>query len=272
MSLSLLAAVMAGGAMAGGLGALLGIGGGVFLVPFLTLGLGLPIRHALATSILTVIATSTAISSGPSRPFINLRLGLLIAVATVAGSLSGGIIVGVLSPATLYRIFAISTLAIALVMLTRLDVRNVILDSSAEPGALGDRYHEDESGQEIVYRIKRMPLVIGGSFLAGNLSTMLGIGGGVVTVPLLNAWCGVPIRAAAATSAFTLGVTAASGSVIYYGRGDVIPVLAAVAVLGVKVGSFAGLRAGTRANARGLKLLLASVLLIVSALMLMRGL
>ncbi len=271
MSLALLAAVMTGGALAGGLGALLGIGGGVFLVPLLTLGLGIPIRNALATSLLTVIATSTAISAGPSRELVNLRLGLLIAVATVAGSLSGGIIAGSLSPTGLYRVFAISTFGIALAMLTRLDVRNVILDPEVHPGELGARYHEDESGREIVYRVKRLPLVLGGSFLAGNLSTLLGVGGGVVTVPLLNAWCGVPIRAAAATSAFTLGVTATSGAIIFHGRGDVVPALAAAAVLGVKLGSLAGLRAGSTARARGLKLLLAIVLMLVSALMLTRA-
>ncbi|MGH9347143.1 MAG: sulfite exporter TauE/SafE family protein [Vicinamibacterales bacterium] len=270
MSLTLLAAVMAGGALAGGLGALLGIGGGVFLVPFLTLGLGIPIRHALATSLITVIATSSAISAGPFRELVNLRLGLLVAVATVAGSLGGAVLAGVLSPTALYRIFAVSTFGISVVMLTRLDVRNVLLDPEAQPGSLGARYHEGESGREVVYRVKRVPLMLGGSFLAGNLSTLLGVGGGVVTVPLLNAWCGVPIRVAAATSAFTLGVTATSGAIIYYGRGDVIPALAAAAVVGVKVGSFASLRAGAEAGARGLKLLLAIVLMIVAALMLTR--
>jgi hypothetical protein len=111
-----------------------------------------------------------------------------------------------------------------------------------------------------------------GSFVAGNLSTLLGIGGGIVKVPLLNAWCGVPIRAAAATSAFMIGVTATSGAIIYYGRGDVIPHLAAAAVLGVKIGSFAGLHVAARARVRWIKLLMAIVLMIVSALMLTRAL
>jgi uncharacterized protein len=176
-----------------------------------------------------------------------------------------------LSAPALHRVFAGSTFAIALVMLTRLDVRNVILDPTVEPGTLGGRYYEEESGQEIVYRAKRLPVVIGGSFLAGNLSTLLGLGGGIVTVPLLNVWCGVPIRAAAATSAFTLGVTATSGAIIYYGQGWVVPVLAAAAVVGVRLGSTAGLHVGVRATARHLKLLLAIVLIIVSALMLTRA-
>jgi hypothetical protein len=272
MGLPLLAAVMVAGSVAGGLGALLGIGGGVFLVPFLTLGLDIPIRQALATSLLTVIATSSAVSAGPSRRWINPRLGLLVAAAAVAGSLVGGLIATSLPPAALYLIFTVSVFAIAIVMLSRLDVRNVILDPSVPPGPLGGRYYEEESSQHIVYRLKRLPLAIGGSFLAGNLSTLLGVGGGVVTVPLLNAWCGVPIRAAAATSAFTLGVTATSGAIIYYGRGYVVPVLAAAAVLGVRIGTTAGLRAGGGASARSLKLLLAIVLVIVGLMMLPRAL
>jgi uncharacterized membrane protein YfcA len=270
-SLPLVAAVMVAGGLAGGLGALLGIGGGVFLVPFLTLGLDIPIRQALATSLLTVIATSTAISAGRAREWINPRLGLLVATCTVAGSLLGGVIATALSTAALYRVFAIATFAIGIVMLSRLDIRNVVLDGSVHPGTLGGRYFEEESAQEIVYRVKRLPLVVAGSFLAGNLSTLLGVGGGIVTVPVLNAWCGVPIRAAAATSAFTLGVTATSGALIYYGRGAVVPVMVAAAVLGVQVGSAAGLRLGVRATARHLKLLLAAVLMIVSVLMLTRA-
>jgi len=271
MSVPLIVAVMVAGGVAGGLGALLGIGGGVFLVPFLTIGLDVPIRQALATSLLTVIATSTAISAGRARDWINPRLGLLVATCTVAGSLVGAIIATSLSTQALYRVFAASTFGIALVMLSRLDVRNVVLDGSVDPGTLGGRYFEEESAQEIVYRVKRLPLVLGGSFVAGNLSTLLGVGGGVVTVPVLNAWCGVPIRAAAATSAFTLGVTATSGAVIYFGRGAVVPAMAAAAVLGVQVGSAAGLRLGTRATARTLKLLLALVLMIVAVLMATRA-
>jgi uncharacterized membrane protein YfcA len=230
---------MVAGGVAGGLGALLGIGGGVFLVPFLTLGLDVPIRQALATSLLTVIATSTAISAGRAREWINPRLGLLVATCTVAGSLVGGIIATSLSTQALYGVFAASTFAIALVMLSRLDIRNVMLDGRLDPGTLGGRYFEEESGQEIVYRVKRLPVVLGGSFLAGNLST--------------------------------LGVTATSGAIIYYGRGAVVPVMAAAAVLGVQIGSAAGLRLGVRATARHLKLLLAIVLMIVSGLMLTRA-
>ena len=268
MSPAFLAAVMGGGAMAGGLGALLGIGGGVFLVPFLTLALGVPIKQALAASLVTVIATSTAVSAGSNRHLINERLGLVLEVATVTGSLVGGITAAALSPSTLHAIFAFSTFSIALVMLTRLDTRNVIFDQSVDPGILGGRFFDEETRRDVVYQVKRVPLALVGSFAAGNLSTLLGIGGGIMKVPLLNAFCGVPIRPAAATSAFMIGVTATSGAVIYYGRGDLVPVMAAAAVLGVRIGSGAGLRLGAGVGARRTKQLMACVLVVVSALML----
>lgn len=263
-----LAAVMGGGALAGGLGALLGIGGGVFLVPFLTLALGLPIRQALAASLVTVIAASSAVTSGPSRHLINERLGLVLEVATVAGSLVGAMTAAALSSSTLHAIFAFCTLSIATVMVMRLDTRNVILDPLADPGILGGRFYEEETGREVVYQVKRLPLALVGSFAAGNLSTLLGIGGGIMKVPLLNAFCGVPIRPAAATSSFMIGVTATSGAVIYYGRGDLVPAIAAAAVLGVRVGSSVGFHFSAGVGARRIKQLMAGVLIVVSALML----
>jgi uncharacterized membrane protein YfcA len=93
----------------------------------------------------------------------------------------------------------------------------------------------------------------------------------VIKVPALNAWCGVPLRAAAATSAFMIGVTAAGGAVIYYGHGQLVPTLAAAAVLGVQLGSWGGMRVGQRAPARWLKLMMAAVLIIVSIMMFTRG-
>jgi uncharacterized membrane protein YfcA len=102
------------------------------------------------------------------------------------------------------------------------------------------------------------------SFVAGNLSNLLGIGGGTVKVPALNAWCGVPLRVAAATSAVMIGITAVSSAPIYYSRGLISPALAAAAVLGVLIGSRAGFWFGGRARAKWLKLLMAAVLAFVS--------
>lgn len=259
------------GATGGSLGALLGIGGGPFLVPFLVLVAGLPFRVAAGISLATVIATSTVVSANAaSRQVINLRLGIVLEVATTAGGLTGGLTALMLPPSILRVLFAAVMIVIALVMLGRLNRRNVILDAEIDPGLLGGRYHEDESGGVVTYRVKRLGVALGMSFVAGNLSTILGIGGGVLKVPVLNAWCGIPLRAAAATSAFMIGVTATAGAIIYYARGEIVPALAAGAVLGVLAGSRLGMMMGARARAKWLKLLLALLLLAVSVLMLTR--
>jgi uncharacterized membrane protein YfcA len=264
--------IFAAGAAAGGLGALLGIGGGVFLVPFLNLGLNFPFTVAAAISLTTVIATSSTVSAGRTgQQLINLRLGMVLEVATAAGSLLGGVTAQMVAQSTLQRLFGVVTSIVAIMMLSRLNRRNVILDPSADPGMLGGRYYEEESGCIVTYRLKRLPVALAASFVAGNVSSFLGIGGGVIKVPVLNAWCGVPLRAAAATSAFMIGVTATAGAVIYYGHGQLIPALAAAAVLGVQLGSWGGMHVGTRASAKWLKLLMAIVLFIVSALMFVRG-
>src|SRR4029450_12989141 len=106
-------------------------------------------------------------------------------------------------------------------------------------------------------------LAVVASFLAGNVSSLLGIGGGIIKVPILNAWCGMPLRAAAATSAFMIGVTATAGAVIYYGRGQLEPSLAAAAVIGVQLGSWVALRYGSGVPVKWLKVLMAIVLVAV---------
>jgi uncharacterized protein len=257
-------AVIAAGAVAGCLGSLLGIGGGVFLVPFLNAGLGLQFKTAAAVSLMTVIATSSAVSAHTAgRQLINLRLGMLLEIASTAGGLMAGILFWYISNAVLTVLFAIVTAAIAVLMLTRLEKRNV-LEANADIGRLGGRFYEDESGREVAYRVRRLPVGMLASLLAGAISGTLGLGGGILKVPILNAWCGVPMRAAAATSALMIGVTAVSSVPIQYAHGYIDPPLAAAAVLGVLAGSRAGFRFGGRARAKWLKLLMAVILAAVS--------
>ena len=260
------------GAAAGMMGAMLGLGGGVFLVPFLVLGLGLPMRLAVGISLTTVIATSTVVSSGRvGQSLINLRLGMLLEVATAAGGLTGGIVAAMLSIAVLQRMFGVVAALSAVSMLGRLGRRNVIVDAAADPGRLGGRYYEDETATTVTYRVRRLPVAMIVSLVAGSVSSLLGVGGGILKVPVLNAWCGVPMRAAAATSAFMIGVTATAGAVIYYGRGEIVPWMAASTVLGVLAGSRVVFALGARTKAKWLKLLLALVLLVVAGLMLARS-
>ena len=270
---AMVAIVMACGAVAGGLGALLGIGGGVFLVPFLNAWFGIDFKTAAAISLVTVIATSSAVSAGSTgRHLINLRLGMLLEVASAAGGVAAGITIAHLSDIMLERGFAIATALIAVLMLTRLEQRNVIVDRTVDPGPLGGRFHDDESGGEVVYQVRRLPVALGVSFLAGNVSAAFGIGGGILKVPVLNAWCGVPIRAAAATSSLMIGVTAVASVPIQYAHGYVKPPLAAAAVLGVLVGSRVGLWCGGRARSKWLKILMAAVLTLVSLIYFRRSL
>jgi uncharacterized membrane protein YfcA len=263
--------VMGMGMAAGGLGALLGLGGGVFLVPLLTGVLDLPVQKAAGISLMTVIAASGTVTGGTAGSgVVNLRLGMLLLVFASIGGLTGGITAQHLTERTLTLIFAVTTAVVALVTVSRLDQVNVIEATSGEPNRFGGRFFEPKRGYDVVYRVQRLPLALAVSLVAGNVSGLLGLGGGILQVPALTAWCGVPIRVAAATSAFLIGVTALASAPIYYAHGDVMPYLAAAAVLGVTVGARIGLRWSPHLAPRQLKVLLAATLVAVSALMFAR--
>jgi uncharacterized protein len=270
---ALIALVVFAGALAGGLGSTLGLGGGVFLVPFLNVGLHFPLEVASGVGLMTVIATSSVVARGSGRSgVINLRLGMTLQIAAAAGGYFGGTIARRVPDVLLQGMFGLVTATIAVIMLARRDRRNVILDASIDPGRFGGRYYEEESHQEVLYRVRRLPLAFGVSLIAGSISGLLGLGGGILQVPALNAWCGVPLRAAAATSAVMIGITAAASAPLYYARGDVVPPLAAAAVMGTLVGSRIGLHFGARTRAKWLKLLMAAVLAAVSVLYLTKAL
>lgn len=262
-------AVVLAGAGAGALGSMLGIGGGVFLVPFLVAGLHLPIQEAVGISLMSVIATSSAVAGRTAgRQLINLRLGMLLEVSTATGGTIGGFVAAALSPSAIAWLFSAVTASIAVGTLARINLRNV-LPEATDPGRWGGRFRDEDTGAMVSYRVKRMPVALAGSFAAGMLSTLLGIGGGTVKVPVLNAWCGVPMRAATATSAFMIGVTATSGAVVYFAHGLIAPTLAAAAVLGVQAGTATGHALGAALPVRMLKLLMVLVLVAVSIVMFM---
>jgi uncharacterized protein len=265
--------VVAAGAVAGLLGSMLGLGGGVFLVPFLNVVLGFPINVAAGVGLMTVVATSSVVARGTGASgIVNLRLGMVLQIAAASGGYFGGTIVRRIPEHVLQLMFASVTAVIAVIMLSRLEHRNVILDRSRETGRFGGRYFDGESGQEIVYRTRRLPAALVVSFVAGSVSGLLGIGGGILQVPALNAWCGVPMRAATATSAVMIGITAAASAPLYYSRGDILAPLAAAAVIGTLLGSRAGLRLAARARAKWLKAFMAVVLALVSITYLLEAL
>jgi uncharacterized membrane protein YfcA len=271
MDLVLVLFVMALGAAAGGVGAVLGLGGGVFLVPLLTWLLGLPVQQAAGVSLMTVIATSGAVSTSASgRDLVNLRLGMLLMLFAALGGLFGGLTAQHLGERALTLIFAITTGLVCAITLSRLDRVNVLESGEAEPNRFGGRFYDADRQRYVVYRLRRLPLAMLVSLVAGNVSGLLGVGGGILQVPALNAWCGVPIRVAAATSAFLIGITALASAPIYFAHGDIDAHFAAAAVLGVLGGSRLGLRVSRAQRSRDIKLLLAGMVGLVSLLMFIR--
>lgn len=273
------------GSLTGVLGAILGTGGGVFLVPILVLVLGEPMRVAIATSLLAVAATSNAVASvNVERGTANMRLGMALEVATTLGALTGGLTAYWLSPRILEGIFAIVLLPTAVLMWRGREDEalrtSTLANDPTAPGtdalsfgdALGDRYFDEVEGREIGYRVERLGSGLGIALLAGNLSGLLGIGGGVFKVPALHLVCRIPIKAAAATSNFMIGVTAAASAFLYYGHGDVRPTLAAGTVLGVLAGSALGSTLNRSLRGPFVRRLFAALLVVVSLAMLARAL
>ena len=239
------------GSAVGVLGAILGIGGGIFLVPALVLIFHIPVHHAIATSIVSVIATSSAVAStNVEKGLANMRLGMTLEVATVLGAMSGALTAGWLSEATLLRIFAVVLLVVAVLLgwksskgerAATLNSQYTMLDDQPnDPGLLGASFYDPAEGKQISYRVRKTPLGFLASLVAGNLSGLLGVGGGFIKVPVIHLVCSVPMKAAAATSNFMIGVTAVASAFIYFGRGEVRPALTATVILGVLVGSFIG--------------------------------
>jgi len=254
------------GAATGLIGSLLGLGGGVLLVPILTLAMGVPFRTAVAASLLAVIASASASATVNLRKgFVNMRLGLALEVATSVGGVLGGLATRLLTERQLYAAFAALMAAMGLVMISRSKLRNVIADEGGEVGVLGGRLQEGDSAY--LYRVRRLPLGLAASFAAGAISGLLGVGGGIVKVPVLNSFCGIPIRVAAATSTFMIGVTAAASSILYFAHGDVSLKLAAAVCLGALPTSLLGAHWSDRVEPRTLKTLMAAVLGIVAVQM-----
>ena len=254
------------GAATGLVGAMLGLGGGIFLVPMLTLLFDVPFRTAVAASLISVIATASVASTvNLGRGLVNFRLGMTLEIATSIGGLTGGFLAAVLAPKQLFAIFGVTLGAMGLVMASRFGRRNIIADLDVAPGLLGGQL--EEGGRTYVYRLRRTPLALGASLLAGSMSGLLGLGGGIIKVPILNSFCGIPIKVAAATSAFMIGVTAAASAFVYYGRGDIDFPLAAAIAIGALPGSLLGARLAHAVEARSLKVSMALVLVVVGAQM-----
>jgi uncharacterized protein len=245
--------LIAAGLIAGGIGSMLGIGGGVLLVPVLVLGFKVPMEQAVPASLVCVVASSCGAAAGyVEQRLSDVRLALTLELATVSGAIVGGLVAGLLAPAVIALSFGIFVLFVALQFLFLRSPEGVDLPA-------GD------------YRPTNMALGISGSFVAGGISALLGVGGGPVKVPLMNFGMRVPFKIASATSNLMIGVTAAASVAAYAWRGHLNLGLAAPLVVGVLGGALLGSKLMVRAPTRLLKRLFAVVLLAVAAQMLWKG-
>lgn len=257
---------------AGGFGALVGVGGGLIMVPLLTLALGVPVHDAIAVSLLGVIAISTAASASfLTSGFADRRLALRLLAATAVGGVLGGYIAGLLDGRLLSALFGVVLALVAVQMLRGPGAQ--VAEVTDELGVLefDSSYVEPTTGEEVAYRARNVVPAIGVSVGAGALSGLLGVGGGIVNVPTMHVLMGIPIRVATTTSTYMLAATAAASAVIYFARGDIDPLLAAPVVLGMFVGGRAGARLSHRVPHRALNVLFVLVAAFFALQMLLRA-
>jgi hypothetical protein len=281
--------MLVGGAAAGVFGSLLGLGGGVLIVPLLTLGFGLDLRAAVGVSLVAVIVTSSAAAGVYlERNIANLRLGMTLELFTAMGALVGGLVAFLIEERVLAFLFAILLGYVAVSMIrsragTADPADAPIEDADADAAtATGSESPLDEldrhrsrilrhlSGDD--YAVRNLGRAIVGSTGAGVLSALLGIGGGIVKVPLMHLAMGVPIRVATATSNLMIGITASASAVIYLLRGEIDPFVAGPTAIGVFVGASFGSRVAHRIDLRILRGLFVAVLLYTAVQMLLRAL
>ncbi|HEX9978221.1 MAG TPA: sulfite exporter TauE/SafE family protein, partial [Acidimicrobiia bacterium] len=281
-AVSLLAGSVSGllGVGAGWLGALIGIGGGVVIVPVLVLLFGVDIRVAVAASLVAVIATSTSAGSVYlGRGLTNMRLGMTLEVATTIGGLTGGLAAALLPVDVIAALFAL-VMGIASVLVLRGASRppqrrvEPVSGRAAgweEPGSLAGAYFDEARGGMVRYQARRLWVGSAVSLLAGSVSGLLGVGGGFLKVPAMNLGMNVPVKVAAATSNFMIGVTAAASVFIYFQHGYVEPLVAVPITLGVVAGSLVATRMAGSAPAPMVKRILAVVLVAVALQMALRA-
>lgn len=255
MSLASTLILAVAGLVAGGLGSVAGLGGGVIVIPVLTLYFHIPFPQAVGASLVAVIATSTAASSvHVERHVTDLKLGMTLELSTTIGAALAALVAHSISRKTLGMLF-VGFLGYNVFSLLR--------------RVWGSRNAKAET--EIPsYTVKHYPLGLGASLLAGAFSGLLGVGGGLIKVPVMYLFMGVPLRVATATSNFMIGVTAATSAYIYYGRGDIRPDIVVPLVIGVFFGSLLGARLAPRIQTLYLQLLLIAIMLYLGVQMALR--
>jgi len=260
---------------AGFLGSLLGLGGGIIIIPTLTLLLGIDIKYAIGASIVSVIATSSGSAIAYLRDKItNVRVGMFLEIATTTGALTGAFIAGLVNTKYLFLIFGVLLLYSALNMFKRRK-EELPKEFASHPLAsklkLSGAYYDQSLSKEVTYNVTGIYGGFGMMYVAGIISGLLGIGSGIFKVMAMDSFMKLPMKVSTATSNFMIGVTAASSAGIYLMRGYIDPKIAAPVALGVLLGATFGTKIMQRLRSATLRMIFIPVLLYVSIEMIIKG-
>lgn len=273
------AGLSATGFGAGLLGALLGLGGGVFVVPALILIFGLPNLTAIGTSNVAVVATSTSGASSYVRNRLaNIRLALVLLISTTIAATISSLVASFLPAQVLSGLFALVLMYTAYSMFTSSKQADAVArsprseaEAEADELPLGGTYHDPAAGKAVEYHPRNVRSGMAISALAGVVAGLLGVGGGIIQMPVMNLLMGVPFKVATGTSNFMIGVTATSAAFVRYSHGDVNPLIAVPTALFVFLGARVGAWLVPRTPIVRLKRTFTWVAIVIAALMLLQA-
>ncbi|MCM3268027.1 sulfite exporter TauE/SafE family protein [Paenibacillus elgii] len=261
--------------LAGIVGSVLGLGGGIVVTPALTLLFGVDIRLAIGASIISVIATSSGAAIAYIKDRItNVRVGMFLEIATTIGAITGAFLGGLMSPAVLYIIFGLLLLYSAMAMLKKAKSElpgDVPLHPLARKLKLQGAYYDKALNQNVSYHVDNVYGGFGVMYGAGVVSGLLGIGSGSFKVMAMDVFMKLPLKVSSATSNFMMGVTGAASAGVYLFRGDIDPGIAAPVALGVLIGATAGARIMQRMKSTTIRKCFIPVLTYVAVQMILQG-
>lgn len=237
------------GLFAGTVGSILGIGGGLIVTPILTWAMGVDIKHAIAASIVVVIATSSGSAIAYLKDdVINLRAAMFLEIFTTIGGLCGALITGMIAPWILYILFSLWLMYSVINMLNKIRINRSGLREYVKPDKiatklkLNNSYFDKNLNKQIDYNVTRVPLGCTLMFFAGLLSGILGIGSGIFKVIAMDNAMKMPLKPSNATSNLMMGVTAAASAIVYFFNGMITPEIAVPVIIGVLIGAAIGTR------------------------------
>lgn len=261
--------------LAGFLGALLGLGGGIIITPVLTLLFGINIKYAIGASVVSVIATSSGAAIAYIKDRItNMRIGMFLEIGTTLGAITGAFLSSIINPKFLYYIFGLLLLfsSVTMVKKTKEELPvNVAAHPMADKLGLNGDYYDKVLDRTVQYNVTGIYGGLGMMYAAGVISGLLGIGSGIFKVMAMDFYMKLPLKVSSATSNFMIGVTAAASAGVYFLRGSIDPKIAAPVALGVLLGATVGTRVMQRLKSKTIRLIFVPVLAFVSIEMIVKG-